>query len=109
MSGLQYEFSQFPENLYKLHNFKNVYEAPQEVVTVITLIKDAMMSGAYDKASRLLAENKALIAQYWIDANTINAIEEEIHNLEVYSKAKSQSHYYCDKEPTGTVGDIWIG
>lgn len=109
MSNLQYEFSRFPEQLYNLHNFKNVVDAPPEVYAVITLIKDAMQSGSYDKASRLLAENKALIASYWIDADTINALEEEIHNLEVYSKTVSQSHYYCEEEPSCVAGDVWIG
>ncbi len=109
MSQLQYEFSKFPEELYNLHNFKNVVDAPPEVYAAITLIKDAMQSGSYDKASRLLSDNRALISQYWIDADIINAIEEEIHNLEVYSKIASQSHYFTEEEPMAAEGDVWIG
>lgn len=109
MGKLEYEFSRFPEALYTKHNFKNVLEAPPEVYAAIMLIKDAIQSGNYDKASRLLSENKALITDYWIDADTINAIEEEIHNLETYAKTVSQSHYYCEEEPNCIEGDVWIG
>lgn len=108
MSKFLHEFSKFPEQLYTPHNFKNVADAPPEVINIIQLIKSAVQAGSYSKASQLLTENKTLIAPYWIDADMINALEEEIYNMELYAKKETQCHYYCEDEPNGIEGDVWI-
>ena len=102
------EYSKFPEQLYTPHNYKNVASAPTEVMNVIQLIKSSIQSGNYGKAAQILTENKTLIAPYWIDADMINALEEEIYNMELYAKKEAQCHYYCDDEPNGYEGDVWL-
>ncbi len=109
MAKYSKEFSKFPEQVFTLHNFKNVADAPTEVISIIQKIKSAVASGAYSEAAQLLSKNKAVIAEYWIDADNINALEEEIYNLELYAKQSVQMHYYCDDEPSGVEGDVWIG
>ena len=104
-----HEYSKFPEQTYVPHNFKNVHEAPAEIQAVISMIKDAIASGNTAKASRLLSENKLLISEYFIDADIINALEEEIYNLEIYAKSSVQALYYCTNKPVAGNGDVWIG
>ena len=108
MASMTHEFSRFPEQTYALHNFLNVAVAPDNLLDIIVEIKTYVANGAYADAERLLDEHKEELAQYWIDADVINAIEEEIRNLEIYARSTHQAYYYQDEEPDATEGDVWI-
>ena len=108
MATMTHEFSRFPEQTYALHNFLNVANAPDSLLDIIVQIKSLVASGSYSEAEKLLEDNKESLAQYWIDADVINAIEEEIRNLEIYSRSTHQAYYYQDEEPDATEGDVWI-
>lgn len=109
MAVLTHEYSNFPAQTYSLHNFLNVAEAPESVVTVISNIKELISKGHYNAAAQLFSENKTVLANYYIDSSVINAIEEEIRNLEIYAKQQQQAYYYSEEEPNCNIGDVWIG
>lgn len=108
MATMTHEFSRFPEQTYALHNFLNVANAPDNVLDTIVQIKTLVANGSYSEAENLLDTNKEELAQYWVDADVINAIEEEIRNLEIYARSTHQAYYYQENEPDATEGDVWI-
>ncbi len=105
---MTHEFSRFPEQTYALHEFLNVANAPDSTLDIIVQIKQYVSSGLYSEAEQLLENNKELLAQYWVDADVINAIEEEIRNLEIYARSTHQAYYYQSEEPDASEGDVWI-
>lgn len=109
MARMTHEFSHFPERIYALHNFLNVANAPDSTLDVIVQIKSYVTLGLYSEAEKLLEDNKDILSQYWVDADIINAIEEEIRNLEIYAKSKHQAYYYQTETPDAMEGDVWIG
>ena len=56
----------------------------------------------------LLEDNKNVLAQYMVDAAYINKLDEELRNLEIYTKSKKQAVYYQSDKPDGVTGDVWI-
>ena len=108
MAVMTHEYSDFPSKVYNLHDFQNVATAPMDVIDTITQIKTYVASGNYSAAVELLKNRKSTLSPYWIDADTINAIEEEIRNLEIYAKSQKQAYYYQDDEPDAVEGDVWI-
>lgn len=108
MAVMTHEYSDFPTKVYNLHHFDNVANAPADVIAIITSIKSLIANGQYSAAVQLLENNKSTLSPYWIDAELINAIEEEIRNLEIYAKSQKQAYYYQDDEPDAVEGDVWI-
>ena len=108
MATMTHEFSRFPEQTYALHEFKNVANAPDSTLDIIVQIKQYVASGLYNEAEQLLENNKEALSQYWVDADVINAIEEEIRNLEIYTRSTHQAYYYQEEEPDASEGDVWI-
>lgn len=108
MAVMTHEYSNFPDQVYNLHHFENVANAPSDVISVITEIKNLISEGSYSAAVALLENRKNILSPYWIDADNINAIEEEIRNLEIYAKSQKQAYYYQEDEPDATEGDVWI-
>lgn len=108
MATMTHEFSRFPQQTYALHRFENVANAPNTVLDIIVQIKAFVINGQYAEAEALLENNKEALQQYWIDADVINAIEEEIRNLEIYSRSTHQAYYYQLEEPDASEGDVWI-
>lgn len=108
MAVMTHEYSDFPERVYNLHHFENVANAPSDVIAVISEIKELIAAGSYSAAVALLENNKSILSRFWIDADNINAIEEEIRNLEIYAKSQKQAYYYQDDEPDAVEGDVWI-
>jgi hypothetical protein len=109
MAEMTHEYSRFPNNVYTLHNFRDVRDAPDSVMSIINNIKSLEISGQYNAAAQLIEQNSQTLAQYLIDAETINAIDEEIRNLEIYSIHQSQTLFYQNNEPDCVAGDIWLG
>ena len=109
MAVITHEYSKFPTHTYTLHNFLNVGDAPESILNIISNIKTMISRGQYNTAATLFAENKTSLANYYIDSSIVNAIEEEIRNLEIYAKSQQQAYYYGENEPDCNVGDVWIG
>lgn len=108
MAEYTHEYSDFPNTLYSLHNFLDLKDAPSNVANVVERIKNYTLNGQYSQAALLLEENKQALAQYLLDARYVNALDEELRNLEIYTKAKKQALYYSDSKPDAVIGDVWI-
>ena len=108
MAVMTHEFSRFPERLYTLHDFENVADAPSSVMAIIAEIKKLVTEGKYEDATTKLEENKSTLTRYWIDADIVNAIEEEIRNLEIYARSIHQAYYCQSEKPDANEGDVWI-
>ncbi len=107
MSNFEREFSFFPERKITKHNFKNIDDT---VASVINQINDLRSQGLYNQASRIIENNKDILAQYVVDATTFRTWEEEIYNTQMYAKKVQQSIYFDDEEPDYCEeNDIWIG
>ena len=107
MSQYETEFSNFPNQLITLHNFKNVDD---KIADVINQINELRSQSLYNQASRVFENNKDILAQYVVDAVTLRTLEEEIYNTQKYAKQIQQSVLFEDEEPDYCeVEDIWLG
>lgn len=105
--GYTHEYSNFPTELYVLHNYK---DADDSIGHLINTIKGYMKSGNYSQAKYYVEQNKEILAPYMINAETINGLEEEIRNLEIFARTRQQCVFYDDNEPEEVeFGDVWIG
>ena len=102
------EYSRFPETLYQLHNFLDLKDAPDSINALVNQIKRLNMSGDYAAASAMLYDSRTVLAPYFIDADVVNGLEEELRNLEIYAKTQKQTLWYQSTEPIGVNGDVWI-
>ena len=104
--GYTHEYSNFPSTLYTLHNYQ---DADDSVAPLINQIRAYIASGNYDQAKYYINQNKAVLAPYILNMETINALEEEIRNLEIFARTKVQSIYITPLEPDEPeVNDVWI-
>lgn len=109
MASYTHEFSNFPDTLYVRGEFEDLADAPSSVVDVVTQIKQYVIEGKYTDAANLLTINKDALAPYYMDANHINALDEELRNVEIYVKGQRQGIYLSDTMPDCVIGDVWIG
>ncbi len=103
-----HEYSAFPYSLYTVNQFLDLKDAPANVVALVEDIKDALANGAYSRASTLLTNNATVLKRYIVDAQYINKLDEELRNLEIYTRAKKQGLYYQSTHPSCVQGDVWI-
>lgn len=108
MASYTHEYSDFPNAVYSVHNFLDLKDAPTSVATIVTQIKTHIVNKQFAQAAALLEDNKNILAQYMVDAKYINTLDEELHNLEIYTKSKKQAIYYTENKPDGVAGDVWI-
>lgn len=106
MAEYENEYSNFPASLIKKHYFKNVDD---NIAPVINQINALRSKGLYGQASRIIENNKDILAQYIVDAVTFRTLEEEIYNAQKYAKQVQQSIHFDDTEPDCIEGDVWIG
>ncbi len=99
-------YSQYPMQVYTLHNFK---DADDTIGTLINTIKDYMADGNYTMAQYYIQQNYALLEPYVLNTEHINMIEEELRNLEIFAKGRQQAVFYQDDEPAEVqIEDVWI-
>ncbi len=108
MASYTHEYSSFPTGLYTVNNFLDLKDAPNDVATLVMQIKDYILNGNFTMASSVLEENKDTLKRYIIDATYINKLDEELRNLEIYTRTKKQGLYYQASEPDCVLGDVWI-
>ena len=107
MSQYENEFSNFPNKKITRHNFKNIDD---NIASIINQINALRSQGLYNQASRIIENNKDILAQYVVDAVTFRTWEEEIYNTQRYAKKVQQQIYFDDEEPDYCEeDDIWIG
>ena len=109
MASYTHEYSDFPNRLYSVNNFLDLKDAPSSVVDTVTSIKEYIAKGNYSQASALLERSKDVLASYLIDARYINTLDEELRNLEIFTRSSKQALFYQNDEPDGVLGDVWLG
>lgn len=105
MSDFTHEYSQFPDKVWERRYFKDVNDT---IAEVINQIKNLQSQGLYNQAQRIIEQNKDVLGKYIIDTEYVNAVDEELINLEKYAKQQKQSIYFQENEPDGVLNDIWI-
>lgn len=106
MAELTHEYSQFPDKVWERRYFKDVNDS---IGNVINQIKTLQAQGLYNQAQRLVEQNKDVLGSYSINSEYLNAIDEELINLEKYAKSQKQSVYIQNEEPEICyTGDVWI-
>lgn len=105
MSDFTHEYSQFPDKVWERRYFKDVDDT---IAEVINQIKNLQSQGLYNQAQRIIEQNKDVLGKYIIDTEYVNAVDEELINLEKYAKQQKQSIYFQENEPDGVLNDIWI-
>ena len=85
------EFSNFPSQEITRHNFKNVDD---NIASIINQINQLRSLGLYNQASRVIENNKDILGQYIVDANTFRTWEEEIYNAQIYAKKQKQIIFF---------------
>ncbi len=104
--GYTHEYSNFPDELYTLHNYQ---DADDSVAPLINMIRMYMANGNYTQAKFYIEQNKEVLAPYLLNMETMNGLEEETRNLEIFAKVKQQSVYFSSEEPDEPeVNDVWI-
>lgn len=100
------EYSKLPEQIMERHFYKDV---DNSVANDINQIKQLQMQCEYDKVIEILS-NRPDLRRYVFGAENMNAIDEEIRNLEIFSKVKKQQIFFENEEPEFAVDqDVWIG
>lgn len=108
MATYTHEYSDFPNTMYTVRNFLDLKDAPTSVATIVTQIKTYIVNKNFSAAAAMLEDYKNVLAQYMVDAAYINKLDEELRNLEIYTKSKKQAIYYQSDKPDGVTGDVWI-
>lgn len=100
------EYSQFPYKIYELNNFRAITDQDSFLVN---RIKSYIEERDYAQAQYYIEQNKDILKSIAIDANYINALEEELRNLEIYC-SNSMQHIFTDENTPGKaqVNDIWV-
>ena len=90
------------------HHFKDVDDS---IAPLINQIKALQQQGDYSKIDEIVQNNQDKnLLQYFLTSDYINAIDEEIRNLEIFTISKKQSIYYLANEPNlAERFDVWIG
>ena len=102
------EYSNYPKEKIKLHNYKNIDES---VIPIINEINSLRAKGQYGQAAELIKNTQNTpndLSQYIIDATTFRTLEEEIYNTQIYAKQKQQFIYFDKEEPDALYSDVWI-
>ena len=104
--GYTHEYSNFPNTLYTLHNYQ---DADDSIAPLVNQIRGYFASGNYTQAKYFIDQNKAVLAPYVINMETVNGLEEEIRNLEIFAMSKQQSVFVSLTEPEEPENnDVWI-
>lgn len=107
MAEMTHEYSQFPNRVWERRNFK---DADDSIAAVINQIKALQSQGLFNQAQRVVEQNKDVLGKYIVDSEYLNAIDEELINLEIYAKQQQQSVYIQSEEPENALlGSVWIG
>lgn len=99
--------SMFPEEIITLTNYQ---DATNEISSAIAQIKELQAQGDYVAIVDYL-ELYPDIKRYIIGSDSINLIEEETRNIEIYARNTQQQFFYQTTAPIDVMSeqDVWIG
>lgn len=105
MASYTNEYSRLPTQIMKRHFFKDVDNSVADLVNEIKILQK---NGAYDKVNNII-KSRPDLKRYVVSSEHINAISEEIRNLEILAKSRKQCIFYQEDEPEAIYADVWIG
>lgn len=110
MAAYSNEYSEFKGRDYASKTWNRTFKDPDDSVqSIIKAVRDAIAIGNYAGAKAIIEQNKELIEPYIINAEAINAISEEIHNLEVFAQEAQNAIFYQETMPDAVMaGNVWI-
>ena len=99
--------SLFPEKVIQPVGYLDVTE---DIIEVVKQVKLYQEEGNLSAIQELLVQNPDLI-KYMFGSKSINLIDEERYNLQVYAKNVQQQIFYQESNPVNVMsnGDVWIG
>lgn len=101
--------SQFPNKIMELHNYQNI---TSELYPIAVQYQKYCENFDLESATLLLSEHPEL-KSCMIDANTINLLDEERYNTQIYAQKLEQGVQIIDigeNEPTSPADQlVWIG
>ena len=107
MAKFTHEYSNFPDELITIVNYKNVNDTIGEL---INQINNYRKDGNYTAAQILIDDYASQLKQYNLDMEIINKIIEEIRNTQIKSKVAGQFLSIDEDEPDGVWDNfVWIG
>lgn len=107
MARFTHEYSNFPDELIQIVNYKNVNDTIGEL---INQINDYRQQGNYAAAQILISDYATQLKAYNLDMTVINKIIEEIRNTQIKSRVAGQFLSIDEDEPDGVWdGFVWIG
>lgn len=105
MADYTHEFSNFPDELITMKEYKDIND---EIASVVAQIETAKANGDYQTAVSIINAHPEL-SDYNFSASDVNRFIEEIRNTQIYATAITKAISYGDDKFAGDVGDIWIG
>ena len=107
MAKFTHEYSNFPDELITLVNYKNVTDTIGELINQINAYR---LDGNYTAAQILIDDYASQLKQYNLDMNIINTFIEEIRNTQIKSRVAGQFLSIEEDEPDGVWDNfVWIG
>ena len=105
--GYTHEYSNYPDALIELGNYKNVDDS---IGGLINEIETYRSQGNYLAATQLVEEYAEDLKKYNIDMNLINKIIEEIRNTQIKALESGQFLSIAEVEPVSVdEGFVWLG
>lgn len=106
-SYLTHEYSKYPDELIKLHKFKDIDDSIKDVF-------DEYMSyyneGDYQSAIAVLKKKGVDLNAYTVSARDVNTIVEELRNAQIEALTMQQVIYVQETEPLVPERcDVWVG
>lgn len=109
MAEMTHEYSMLPDLLLQLPKFKDIADADSLTVTKLLTLKEYQSLRDYKNAREFLYENQEIIP-YMLTTDHMNALFEEVRNLEIMALDAKQDVFYTQSEPTTvSTGSVWIG
>lgn len=107
MAKFTHEYSNFPDELITLVNYKNVTDTIGELINQINAYR---LDGNYTAAQILIDDYASQLKQYNLDMTIINTFIEEIRNTQIKSRVAGQFLSIEEDEPDGVWDNfVWIG
>ncbi len=105
--GYTHEYSQYPDALITLTNYKNVDDT---IGGLINEIEELRAQGNYLAATELIERYADRLKVYNIDMTVINSLVEEIRNTQIKALSAGQFLSISEEEPSDVSdGFVWLG
>ena len=107
MAKFTHEYSNYPDQLISLTNYKNVNDTIGELINQINQYRN---DGNYAAAQVLISDYATQLKPYNLDMSIINMMIEEIRNTQIKGKVAGQFLSIEEDEPDGVWDNfVWIG